>query len=331
MRTKLKLIPGGKIMSTATNAQILNSAPQSFTVEDIETLKRHFVPEGMTDEELRIYVSVCKKTGLDPFTRQIYVTRKVDKHGHARVTYQATIDGFRLIAQRSGEYEGQVGPFWCGKAGIWKDVWVHEDLPFAAKVGTIRKGFRDPIMSVAHFRSYAQFFPDGNLNHMWQRSPELMIGKCAEALSLRRAFPNELSGIYSSEEISENALDDIEQPKSIQRSGPVLPPPAQPPIQKALTDKQIDRMYAIAHHNGVNIAAVSQHIHQTFGKTSIATLTRDEYDSVCHALDEGYFQARQMEAAINSARATSLGEGKQKIIKPNYSYQSDYRGNTGSI
>jgi len=192
----------------STNLAVMDSR-YGFTSEQVDVIKATIAP-GATNEELALFLMVCQKTGLDPFSRQIYLSerRSFDKDKQQWVvkkTPETTIDGFRVIAERSREYEGQLGPFWCGDDGDWKDVWLPRDkMPTAAKVGVLRKGFREPMWAVALFEEYVQTTKEGKPNQMWSKMGANQLAKCCESLALRKAFPRDLSGMYSKEEMEQS-------------------------------------------------------------------------------------------------------------------------------
>lgn len=180
-------------MASATLPATL--APTPYTREQLALIKSQ-IAVGVTDDELKLFLYQCSRTGLDPLTRQIYCIRRGGK-----MTIQVAIDGLRLIAQRSEEYRGQEGPFWCGEDGVWHDVWTASEPPTAAKVGVWRKDFTSPVWGVCRTEAYAARTASNQLAGLWRSMPDTMIAKVAEALALRKAFPQELSGIYGADEI----------------------------------------------------------------------------------------------------------------------------------
>lgn len=175
-----------------------------------------------------------KNAGFDPMQGLLVPVYRASKVAEGRwqdkMSIQTTIDGFRLIAQRSGKYKGQLGPLWCGKDGEWKDVWVEDVPPVAAKVGVIHADFSEPLWSVAKFNSYKQTKKDGGLIGLWSKMPELMIAKCAEGLALRRAFPQELADLYLHEEMDQAG------PAVVMGAAPVAVAATATPVEKPAPD-----------------------------------------------------------------------------------------------
>ncbi len=130
------------------------------------------------------------RTGLDPFARQIYLIGRGGKFN-----IQTGIDGFRVIRDRAGTYQGHTEE-WCGADGQWRDVWLEKGNPAAARVQVYVKGFQVPVTGVARWTEYAQ-----ETSPTWKKMPALMLAKCAEALALRKAYPQDLSGLYSDDEL----------------------------------------------------------------------------------------------------------------------------------
>jgi phage recombination protein Bet len=162
----------------------------TWTPEQTQLISSTIAP-GCTPDELKLFAYACQRTGLDPFSRQIFAIKRGGKLG-----IQAGIDGLRAIAERTGQLDGSE-TWWCGPDGSWQDAWLADKPPAAAKTIIYRKGSNHAFTGVARFADY-------NAGQgLWSKMPAAMIAKCSEALALRKAFPANLSGVYTTDEMEQ--------------------------------------------------------------------------------------------------------------------------------
>jgi phage recombination protein Bet len=246
-----------------------------FTPEEAKAIRSEFLRPSKrqpTDGELAVFIHHCERTGLSPFDRHIYAQYRWDRiAGDERMQVLSTIDGFRAVAERSGKYLGQDGPFWTSD-GKWSDVWLDDSSPpKAAKVGVWKERAKAPTYGVAHFREYAQRNRSGGLTGLWPTMPSNQLAKCAEALALRKAFPNQLSGIYTTEEMAQadnepptpQVIVDSKPPASAEPEPEPEPEPVSavatepPPDENAtVTDRELDALRELIKVAGVSDPAI---------------------------------------------------------------------------
>jgi len=238
-------------------ALVIQDDQQGFSPQQISALAQLGV-ENAAPGDLDVFFHQAKRTGLDPFAKQIYMigrTKKVKDYQTntwqetTQYTIQTGIDGYRLIARRAVEkartdlfYEDAQ---WCGPDGVWTDVWLSRNPPLAAKVVVWRGGER--FSAVALYMEYVQLKKDyktGEMvpNTMWAKMPASQLSKCAEGLALRKAFPLDLSGIYTDEEMPAPEQVDGEEPVepvTVQRRMVRTQAPEPSPEPEAVEDPEI--------------------------------------------------------------------------------------------
>lgn len=192
----------------------------TFDDDKVALIKRTTAPTA-TDDELELFLHQCKRTGLDPLARQIYFQKYNTKNG-PKVSIITGIDGYRVVADRTGVYAGSDEPQFEGTKGETRYN-ESKDVPVKATV-TVWKivgNKRVPFTASAYWDEY---YPGDKKGHMWFKMPHVMLGKVAEAQALRKAFPADLSGVYTRDEMAQAEADweavEVEQPTIEPQSEP---------------------------------------------------------------------------------------------------------------
>jgi len=145
----------------------------------INTLKQT-VAIGATDAEFAMFSEFCKSTGLNPFKKEIWFIK-----AGGRVQIMTGINGFLAIANSHPQYDG-----------LEIDVEVDQQgNPLKAVCKVYRKDRGRPSIGIALMKEFVKPTP------IWKQMPSVMLTKVAKSIALREAFPQELNGMYTAEEM----------------------------------------------------------------------------------------------------------------------------------
>lgn len=206
---------------SASNGAIVPIQPQAlsaparleFSPEQRQMIRDTFA-NGASDSEFAVLMEVARARNLNPLLRQIHFVDRYDSMKGRKVwSTQVSIDGMRAIAERTGVYDGQDEPEFEEKDG----------RVTVCKVRVYRKGIGRPFVGVAHWAEYVQTKKDGGVTQFWARMPHVMLAKCAEALALRKAFPEDTAGLYVPEEMGSESVSVSAPPPPVPAQAPSLP------------------------------------------------------------------------------------------------------------
>ncbi|HTT74237.1 MAG TPA: phage recombination protein Bet [Thermoplasmata archaeon] len=201
--------------------------------DDVVALAKH-INGNLTEAEMRVFLYEAWRLQLDPASgKQIYaVVYNKDDPNKRKMSIQIAIDGLRVIAARTGLYDGSAqvedGP------EVDSDGVKHPDFCVAT---VWRKGAEHPFVAKVRWnerRKKERYGPrSGQLTEFWADQPYGQLEKCAEAAALRKAFPMELRGAGVMEDVDDDDADDerrAETPVTEARvvETPAAPPPAPP-------------------------------------------------------------------------------------------------------
>lgn len=211
------------------NAIVQLRPGSDYTGAQLALIKRT-VAKDTNHDEFDLFMSVAKMKGLDPFSKQIaalvFNKDKADKRNMAIVT---TIEGMRAIAARSRSYrpdedepeytydpdlKGPLNPLGIVKAAV--RIYIAD---------MVNAGGWKRATGVAYWEEFApikdewaendagKWKPTGkqtlDSGGNWGKMPRIMLAKCAEAQVLRKAFPEDLSGLYERAELDRQQVIEL--------------------------------------------------------------------------------------------------------------------------
>jgi len=178
--------------------------------QEHKALIRDTLCSWATEDEFATFIHVCQRHKLDPMLKEIYPVKKWDRKLSREVlSIQTGIDGFRVIAERTGNYAPGKEPTYEEKDGTLISATAY--LKKRTEDGTWHE-----IAAKAYYSEYVQLSREGKPTAFWLKMPHNQLGKCAEALALRKAFPNVFAGLYTFEEMAQATTPEEEESKSPQ-------------------------------------------------------------------------------------------------------------------
>lgn len=178
-------------------------------------LVRRTVAKDATPAELELYMYDCQRHGVHPLDKLLHFTKRAGKY-----TPITSIDLLRSRASDTGDLAGIDDPQYHGDP-------MTPDFTASVTIYRMVQGIRCPFTATARWSEYK---PADGQDHMWRKMPFLMLGKCSEALALRKAFPRQLAGLYAKEEMDQADSAPTRAPASyVPPERPASPPRALPP------------------------------------------------------------------------------------------------------
>jgi len=192
-------------------SRVVPEKPIVITSDQTALIKATLAADA-TDAELALFFYDCKRRGVHPLDKLIHFTKRQGKY-----TPVTSIDFFRARAAATREHMGTDDCRYTGTPG---------EMDFAGTVTVYRlvQGEKCPFTATARL---AEYMPESPSDFMWRKMPFGQLGKCAEALALRKGFPQELEGLHTVDEMGTDVGGQpITARKTVQRASETAKAPA---------------------------------------------------------------------------------------------------------
>jgi phage recombination protein Bet len=202
------------------------------------------VDDRMTDEQFKTFVEAINKYRLDPFARQIYAVLRSDR-GQLKVSVECQIDGYRLLADRTKQYAGSRDAVFDDEGSGAKPPAPPDRPPGKATV-SVFKFLEGEAREFSASARWNEYYPGSDSKgFFWRRMPCGQLAKCAEALALRKAFPQELSGLYVQEEMDQAGSAGASEKGNKQVDKPAISTRAAKAIEQIQTGRHVKHLWGV--------------------------------------------------------------------------------------
>jgi len=205
-------------MSTEEKAVVEYRAKDGTQIKLSPQIIRRYLVSGrselVTDQELFIYMGLCKSRGLNPFIKDCYITKFSPNDPAAIIT---SIDYYRKRARAQKDCKGWTyGIIILGDKGqpVYRNgcLLLDDEKLIGGWAEATPEGWTVPMRKEVNLKRYIKKTKEGVVTRFWSpdNQPE-QIAKVAESQMLRAAWPDEFQGLYVDSEIqSRNAQEDLD-------------------------------------------------------------------------------------------------------------------------
>ena len=256
------------------------------------TLQNSVFP-GAKDESILLAVDYCKARKLDILKKPCHIVPmpvalagQKDEDGYPKKVWRDVImPGIyeqRITAFRTGQMAGEDDP-------IFGETITHlgVDAPQWCRVTVYRfiNGERCAFSHTEYFAEACATTKDGKVNSMWSKRPRGQLAKCAEAGALRKAFPDELGGVMTADEMTED------MPNSTHIEA-VKPTVVEANAIELATDEQLQNLQQLISLTGTDTAKAFAY----YNVQSIEQLSKKAAEHFIKTLNERLDKASEQQA-----------------------------------
>lgn len=217
--------PEVRTENVAAPIELARRAPLEFT-DDQRKMIRETYAAGTDDSTFAVLMEIARLRRLNPITGQCHFVSRPHNFGTddsprwgKKWSVQVAIDGFRAKAEEHPAYDGQSEKVFTYSTDGRQLI--------SCRVEVYRKDRKHPFVATCYYDEYVQTKKNGEPVKMWLTKRHIMLGKCTEAAALRMAFPDELGGLYTEDEMPPEEKEINPMPPKQEKKAPAAPEDAQ--------------------------------------------------------------------------------------------------------